>query len=124
MTPNQLEKLFIEQIGDLYDAEKQLVKALPKLEKAADSEELATAIHEHLAETEDQVRRLEQVFDVMEIPAKAKPCKAMKGLIQEGSEAIETALYLVRQQRRLNPHQPGASRLFKGEKCPAHLARG
>jgi ferritin-like metal-binding protein YciE len=66
-----------------------LVKALPKMAKQCDSEELAEAITEHLQETEQQVRRLEQVFEALGVPAKGKPCKGMKGLIEEGSEHAE-----------------------------------
>lgn len=84
-----LRELFIEQIRDLYDAEKQLVKALPKLAKAVQSEELSDAIRSHLEETEGHVERLEQVFEAVGVAAKGKPCKAMKGLVAEGSEATQ-----------------------------------
>ncbi|MEO8658379.1 MAG: ferritin-like domain-containing protein [Bryobacteraceae bacterium] len=87
MTPETLKELFVEHIRDIYDAEKQLVKAIPKLSKAAESEELASALQSHLEETKGQVSRLEQVFDLLGEPAKVKPCKAMKGLIEEGDEA-------------------------------------
>ena len=83
-----LHDLFIEQIRDLYDAEKQLVKALPKLAKAAESEELSDAIRQHMEETQNQVARLEQVFESVEVTAKGKPCKGMKGLLEEGNEAV------------------------------------
>jgi ferritin-like metal-binding protein YciE len=89
MEQETLQNLFVEQIRDLYDAEKQLVKALPKLAKAADSEELAEAIRNHLQETQNHVSRLEQVFGTVGVGAKGKPCKAMKGLIEEGNEAIQ-----------------------------------
>jgi ferritin-like metal-binding protein YciE len=79
----------VDQIRDLYDAEKQLVRALPKMAKAAESEELAEAINNHLEETKNQVSRLEQVFEELEKPNKGKPCKAMKGLVEEGSETID-----------------------------------
>jgi ferritin-like metal-binding protein YciE len=87
MTQETLKELFVEHVRDIYDAEKQLVKAIPKLSKAADSEELASALQSHLEETQSQVSRLEQVFDLLGEPAKAKPCKAMKGLVEEGDEA-------------------------------------
>jgi ferritin-like metal-binding protein YciE len=87
MTQETLHELFVEQLRDIYDAEKQLTKALPKLAKAATSEDLVTAITAHLEETQQQVSRLEEVFSEIGIPAKGKPCKAMKGLIEEGSEA-------------------------------------
>lgn len=86
MAIESLEELFVEEIRDLYDAEKQIVKALPKLAKAANSEELRTAFEEHLEQTKKQVERLEQIFELMDEKAKGKPCKGMKGLIQEGDE--------------------------------------
>jgi ferritin-like metal-binding protein YciE len=84
-----LKELFIELIRDLYDAEKQITKALPKLAKAAESEELADALREHLEQTEGHVSRLEQVFEIAGQKAKGKPCKGMKGLLEEGSEAVK-----------------------------------
>ena len=84
-----LQKLFVEQIRDVYDAEKQLVKALPRLAKAAQSEELVDALNSHLEETKNQVSRLEKVFQLVETNAKGKPCKGMKGLLEEGNEAIQ-----------------------------------
>lgn len=89
MQQETLRDLFVEQVRDLYDAEKQLVKALPKLAKAADSEDLTEAIRSHLQETENHVSRLEEVFGLVGAPAKGKPCKGMKGLIEEGSEAMQ-----------------------------------
>ena len=89
MDSEQLTELLIEEIKDIYHAEKQLVRALPKMAKAAESESLKEAINEHLAETQEQVTRLEQVFSLLKTPPKAKPCKGMQGLIEEGSEAIE-----------------------------------
>jgi ferritin-like metal-binding protein YciE len=88
-TISTLEELLIDQMQDLYDAEKQLVKALPKMAKAATSEELQQAIRDHLEETTNQVARLEQAFEHLEKQPKAKPCKAMRGLIEEGSDVIE-----------------------------------
>jgi len=84
---NTLEEVLIDHLRDLYDAEKNLVKALPKMAKAADSEELATAIRDHLEETKGHVQRLEQVFEHLDEKPRAKACKAMRGLIEEGSEA-------------------------------------
>jgi ferritin-like metal-binding protein YciE len=84
-----LKELFVEQIRDLYDAEKQITKALPKLAKASESEELADALREHLEQTEGHVARLEQVFEIAGAKAKGKPCKGMKGLLEEGSEAVK-----------------------------------
>jgi ferritin-like metal-binding protein YciE len=84
-----VEDLLLEQIRDLYDAEKQLVRALPKMAKAAESDELREAIEQHLEETNHQVERLEQAFEQLEQPAKGKSCKGMKGLIEEGSEVMQ-----------------------------------
>src|SRR3954449_2787450 len=89
MNRETLQELLVEQLRDVYDAEKQLVKALPKMAKAAQSEDLAEAIRTHLGETESQVSRLEQVFGIVGAPAKGKPCKGMKGLLEEGDEAIK-----------------------------------
>jgi ferritin-like metal-binding protein YciE len=84
-----MQELFIEQIRDIYDAERQLVKALPKLAKAADAEDLATALDDHLEQTKNHVSRLEEVFQIVKTAAKGKPCKGMKGLIEEGNEAVQ-----------------------------------
>ena len=88
MTIDTLDGLLEEQIKDLYDAEKQLTKALPKLAKAASDQELKDAFTEHLEQTKGQVSRLEQVFELLEKKAKSKPCAAMKGLVEEGQETI------------------------------------
>ena len=89
MKLTSLRDLYVDQLRDLYSAETQLVKALPKMAKAATSEELQQAIRDHLEETTNQVARLEQAFEHLEKQPKAKPCKAMRGLIEEGSEVIE-----------------------------------
>jgi len=89
MTQETLHETFVELLRDTYDAEKQLLKALPKMAKAADNEELVEAIRAHLAETEGQVTRLEEVFGIVGAPAKGKPCKGMKGLLEEGTEAMQ-----------------------------------
>jgi ferritin-like metal-binding protein YciE len=83
-----LQEFFVGQIKDLYDAEKQLVKALPKMAKAASSEELGDALRSHLQETGYHVERLERVFQSLGMSAKGKPCAGMKGLIEEGSEEM------------------------------------
>ncbi len=85
---NELRETFVEELKDIYDAEKQLLKALPKMAKAAEHEELKDAFEAHLHETEEHVRRLEQVFRLMNQPAKGKKCKAMQGLLEEGEELI------------------------------------
>src|SRR5688572_5649100 len=78
-----LKDLFVEELKDIYWAEKHLTKALPKLAKAATSEELATAFEEHLAVTETQIERLEEAFEMLDMPARAKKCEAMEGLVKE-----------------------------------------
>ena len=86
---DSLKELLEEELKDIYSAEKQLLKALPKMAKKATSEELRSALQEHLRVTEGQVDRLEQVFAALGKPAKAKTCKAMQGLIEEGKEIME-----------------------------------
>lgn len=88
MTVTTLEDLLVEQVRDLYDAEKQLVRALPKMAEAASSEDLQQTIQAHLDETKNQVSRLERIFDELDKPAKGKICKAMRGLVEEGGEAL------------------------------------
>jgi ferritin-like metal-binding protein YciE len=83
-----LEQLLQDEIRDIYDAEKQLVKAIPKMAKAASSTELSDALKQHLEATQGHVQRLEQVFEALGTKAKGKTCAAMKGLIEEGQEAI------------------------------------
>jgi len=89
MKLNSLQDLMVDEVRDLYSAEKQLVKALPKMAKAATSPRLKTLLQEHLAETENHVKRLEQVFQHLGLNARAKKCKGMEGLIQEGSDMLE-----------------------------------
>jgi len=84
-----MDQLFLEEIRDLYDAEKQLTKALPKMAKAATSEDLKAAFQEHLEQTQGQVQRLEQVFELIGEKARGKKCAAMAGLIQESTEIVE-----------------------------------
>jgi len=83
-----LNTLLEEELQDIYDAEKRLVKALPKMAKAAASDELRSAIEEHLEVTKGQVERLEQVFEGLGMTAKGKTCAGMKGLIEEGEEVL------------------------------------
>ena len=92
MTTKNLEALFLDEIKDIYDAEKRLTKALPKLAKAAESEELRQAIEDHLEETESHVERLETIFEQLSKPARGKKCKAMEGLVQEGADLLEEDL--------------------------------
>ncbi|MGB9067723.1 MAG: ferritin-like domain-containing protein [Candidatus Acidiferrales bacterium] len=89
MQENQLRELYVEELRDLYSAEKQLVKALPKMAKAATSSDLRSGFEEHLEQTKGHVSRLEQIFDSLDENATGKTCKGMQGLIKEGSEMIE-----------------------------------
>ena len=84
-----LNDLFLEALKDVYHAEKQILRALPKMAKAAESEELRTAFQTHRDETEGQIERLEQVFEIVGKPARGKPCQAMQGIIEEGKEVME-----------------------------------
>jgi ferritin-like metal-binding protein YciE len=86
---NTLMDALVDEVRDLYHAEKQLVKALPKMAKAASSDELREALVSHLSETENQVGRLEQVFELLEEKPRAKACAGMAGIIEEGSDALK-----------------------------------
>lgn len=89
MSLDSLSDLFLDELRDVLSAEKQLVKALPKMAKAASSPELRQGFEKHLRETEGHVERLKQVFESVGETARAKTCKAMEGLIEEGSEIIK-----------------------------------
>jgi ferritin-like metal-binding protein YciE len=89
MSLDSLEKLFIEELKDVYNAEKQLVRALPRMAKAAESEELQRAFTKHQKETEGHVQRLEQIFQRVGQSARGKTCKGMQGLVEEGKEVME-----------------------------------
>jgi ferritin-like metal-binding protein YciE len=89
MSLNTLEKLYIEELRDLYNAENQLLKALPKMANAASSPELKEAFEKHLEQTKGHVQRLEELFEQRDESPKGKTCKAMKGLIEEGSEILK-----------------------------------
>lgn len=89
MPNNGLRELYIDELKDLYNAETQLVKALPKLAKAASSEELRQGFEDHLEQTKEHVERLEKIFESLDESPKGKKCAGMEGLIKEGSEAME-----------------------------------
>jgi ferritin-like metal-binding protein YciE len=89
MEMESLRDLFVEQLKDLYSAENQIIKALPKMIKAASSEELKSAFQEHLEQTKGQVERLDQIFEEIEEIPRGKKCKGMEGLIAEGKELLE-----------------------------------
>lgn len=89
MKIDTLNTLLDEELKDIYDAEKRLVRALPKMAKAASTEALRTALEEQLEVTKGHVQRLEQAFELLEMPAKGKTCVGMKGLIDEGEEVLD-----------------------------------
>ena len=87
--PDMMQDLLVEQLADLFNAEGQLVKSLPKMERAANEPRLKQAFADHLVETQQQVERLKEVFVLIGAEAKGKPCKGMEGLLEEGEEVIE-----------------------------------
>jgi ferritin-like metal-binding protein YciE len=92
MEQNQLKELYIEELKDIYSAESQLVKALPKMAKASNSDELRAGFEEHLEQTKGHVKRLEQIFSALGEKPTGKKCKGMEGLIEEGSEMMDEDL--------------------------------
>jgi ferritin-like metal-binding protein YciE len=89
MSLDSLQALFLEELKDVLNAEKQLVQALPRMAKASGTPELQQAFTEHLRETENQVRRLEQIFQGLGQTARGKKCKGMEGLIEEAKEKMQ-----------------------------------
>jgi ferritin-like metal-binding protein YciE len=89
MEMESLQDLMVDQLKDLYNAENQLIKALPKMAKAATNPELQQAFTEHLEETKEHAQRLEKIFETLDESPKGKKCKAMEGLIEEGKEMME-----------------------------------
>jgi len=89
MTNDSLKKLYVDELKDLYSAESQLVKALPKMAKAASGPELRQGFEKHLKQTEGHVQRLEQIFQALGESPKGKKCVGMEGLVKEGSEVME-----------------------------------
>jgi ferritin-like metal-binding protein YciE len=88
MTLHSLNDLFVVQLQDLYDAEQRITKALHNMVDAASNKQLRSAFQSHLRETEQHVKRLEKIFDILGLTARRETCEAMKGLIAEGDEAI------------------------------------
>ncbi|MEO8070331.1 MAG: ferritin-like domain-containing protein [Acidobacteriota bacterium] len=86
---NTLQDLFEDELRDVYDAEKQIIKALPKVIKAATSEDLRTALSSHLEETRGQVTRLEAVFASLDLKPKGKHCSGMEGILKEAADLLE-----------------------------------
>ena len=89
MAVQSLERLLVDELRDLLSAEKQITKALPKMAKAASTEELRAAFEEHLTQTQGQIDRLEQAFEILGHGARAKKCLGMEGLIEEGKQFLE-----------------------------------
>lgn len=89
MQLQDLQDLYVNELRDIYNAEKQLVKALPKMAKKANDDELKEAFSEHLEQTKGHVERLDQIFDKLGKRAGGKTCKAMQGLVEEGQETME-----------------------------------
>jgi ferritin-like metal-binding protein YciE len=84
-----LNDLFLDTLKDMYFAEKHILKALPKMAKAASSDKLRAAFEKHQGETEGQVERLEQIFELLDVPARAKTCDAIQGILDEGKEIMD-----------------------------------
>jgi ferritin-like metal-binding protein YciE len=89
MAGNSLRELYIEELRDLHDAENQLIKALPKMAKAAESDELRSGIEEHLQQTKEHAKRIEQIFDALGEGSRVKKCKGMQGIVSEGSGMLK-----------------------------------
>jgi ferritin-like metal-binding protein YciE len=92
MSNETFKRLYVDELKDLYSAENQLLRALPKMAKAASSEELREGFEEHLEQTKGQVQRLEAIFQSLDANPKGKKCVAMEGLVKEGSEVMEEDL--------------------------------
>ena len=90
MAVKTVEELFIHELSDIYSAEKQLTKALPRLARASSNPELASAFTTHLDETQGQIERIDQIVDLLDIRLKRIKCAAMEGLVEEGKEVIDS----------------------------------
>ncbi|PBB65256.1 hypothetical protein CK228_28730 [Mesorhizobium sp. WSM4312] len=88
-TNKGLEDMFLGGLKDIYYAEKKILKALPKMARGADDQQVTAAFEKHRAETEGQVERLEEVFEILGMPARGKTCPAIDGILEEGSEILE-----------------------------------
>lgn len=88
MKNQDLKELFIDELGDMYNAENQIIQALPKLIKLATLPDLKKALTDHLKETENQVMRLEEIFQLLDLPITEKTCEGMEGIIKEGDEIV------------------------------------
>ena len=101
MAEKDLNDLFLDTLKDIYYAEKQIYKSLPKMAKAAQSDELRAAFEKHEQETEGQIERLEQIFELLGKPARGKKCDAIEGILDEGKEIMEEY------KKTLPPLMPG-----------------
>lgn len=90
MSVKTIEELFVHELSDIYSAERQLTKALPKLARAADNAALADGFRTHLSETEGQIERIDRIVDLLDIRLKRIKCAAMEGLVEEGKEIIDS----------------------------------
>src|ERR1700730_15124327 len=91
MKLENLQQLFVEQLRDLYDGEQQITKALPKLIDKAKNAELKDALQEHLDVTHEQIRRLDEIFNMLDEDASGETCKGMKGVLAEGDDLVSDA---------------------------------
>jgi len=89
MSLDSLDKLFLDELRDMYNGEKQITRALPKMAKAAENPELQQAFSKHLKETEGQIQRLEQIFKELGEAVRGKTCKGLQGILEEGKEMME-----------------------------------
>ena len=89
MPVKSVQDLFVQELRDIYHAERQITKALPRMAKAASSPELKQAFEDHLEQTRGQIERLDQVFEQLDLPKRAKKCEAMEGLIEEARSTME-----------------------------------
>lgn len=89
--PKNLQELFVDTLKDLYDAEHQIIKALPKMMDHAQSGDLKQSFQKHMDVTQQQIKRLDQIFGELKVPAQGKHCKGMEGLIKEGEEMMQEA---------------------------------
>lgn len=89
MSMGSLEELFVDKLKDIYDAERRITRALPKMIKNASSEELSAAFQQHLDETEGQIERLDTIFESLDKSPGRKPCHGMMGILEEGQETME-----------------------------------
>jgi ferritin-like metal-binding protein YciE len=124
MSVETVEELFVEELKDLYSAEKQITKSLPKLAKASTTPELKAAFENHLQETIGQIERLDRVFEILGKSPKGKTCNGMKGVLEEGAEVLEeTDKGLVRDVALISAAQRVEHYEMAGYGCVREYAR-